>query len=130
MRVKAKFIEGHIVPLERLDIEEGAELSVEIDVEPRSSDQERIKRTMSAARDQERPYDTEVPTINEIFDDIRKSLSHIPKAAEPEPRLSFEERIEITKSSAGGWKGLHDPEEFKRMIYEARKTGSRTEPTP
>ena len=43
---------------------------------------------------------------------------------ESEPSLSFEERIEITKSSAGSWKGLHDPEEFKRTIYEARKTGS------
>ena len=49
---------------------------------------------------------------------------------ESEPGLSFEERIEITKSSAGGWKGLHDPEEFKRTIYEARKTGSREEPAP
>ena len=37
-----------------------------------------------------------------------------------QPSLSFEERIEITKSSAGGWKGLHDPEEFKQMIYQAR----------
>lgn len=50
MRVKAKFSDGHIIPLEPLDIEEGAELSVEIDVEPRSSDQERMKRTMSADR--------------------------------------------------------------------------------
>ena len=49
---------------------------------------------------------------------------------ESEPSLSFEERIEITKSSAGGWKGLHDPEELKRTIYEARKRGSRAEPTP
>ena len=39
---------------------------------------------------------------------------------ESQPSLSFEERVEITKSSAGGWKGLHDPEEFKRMIYQAR----------
>ena len=49
MRVRAKFSDGHIVPLERLDIDEGAELSVEIDVEPRGSDEERMKRTMSAA---------------------------------------------------------------------------------
>ncbi len=48
-RVKAKFTNGHIVPLERLDIEEGAELSIDIDVEPRRSDEERMKRTMSAA---------------------------------------------------------------------------------
>ena len=30
-RVKAKFTNGHIVPLERLDIEEGAELVVAIE---------------------------------------------------------------------------------------------------
>ena len=33
-RVKAKFTNGHIVPLEPLDIEEGTELSVDIDIEP------------------------------------------------------------------------------------------------
>lgn len=33
-RIKAKFTNGHIVPLERLDIEEGAELSIDIDVAP------------------------------------------------------------------------------------------------
>ena len=49
---------------------------------------------------------------------------------EPEPSLSFAERIEITRSSAGGWKGLHAPEEFKRAIAEARRKGSRAEPTP
>ena len=42
-RVKAKFTNGHIVPLERLDIEEGAELSVDIDVEPQLSFEERIE---------------------------------------------------------------------------------------
>lgn len=49
---------------------------------------------------------------------------------ESEPRLTFEERIEITRSSAGGWKGLHDPEELIRDIYEARRKGSRDEPAP
>ncbi len=48
-RVKAKFTNGSIIPLERLDIEEGAELSVDIDIRPRRSDKERMKRTMSAA---------------------------------------------------------------------------------
>ena len=50
--------------------------------------------------------------------------------SEPGPGLSFHERIEITRSSAGGWKGLHDPEEFKRTILETRRRGSRAEPTP
>ena len=48
-RVKARFTNGHIVPLERLDIEEEAELSVDIEVEPSALGQERMKRTMSAA---------------------------------------------------------------------------------
>jgi hypothetical protein len=33
--------------------------------------------------------------------------------------------IEGLRASAGGWKGGRDPEELKRMIYEARITGSR-----
>ena len=36
-RIKAKFTNGHIVPLERLDIldiKEGAELSIDIDIAP------------------------------------------------------------------------------------------------
>ena len=49
---------------------------------------------------------------------------------ESDPGLSFEERIELTRSSVGGWKGLHDPEELIRDIYEARRKGSRDEPAP
>ena len=48
-KVKAKFINGHIVPLEPLDIEEGADLSVEVSIPPQRSASERMKRTMSAA---------------------------------------------------------------------------------
>ena len=44
--------------------------------------------------------------------------------------LSLEERIKITKSAAGKWKGLHDPEEFIRRVQESRRVGSRVEPTP
>ena len=44
--------------------------------------------------------------------------------------LSLEERIEITKAAAGKWKGLHDPEEFIRRVYESRRAGSRVKPTP
>ena len=45
-----------------------------------------------------------------------------------DPQLSDEERLKITKSAAGGWKGGQDPEELKRMLYEARLTGSREMP--
>ena len=44
--------------------------------------------------------------------------------------LSVEERIESLMASAGGWEGLHDPDEFKRMIYQARIDGSRHTPKP
>ena len=36
-RVRAKFTNGHIVPLERLDIEEGAEVMVSIEDAPQAS---------------------------------------------------------------------------------------------
>ncbi len=41
------------------------------------------------------------------------------------PHFSDEERLRITQSAAGSWKGSHDPEKLKRMLYEARLTGSR-----
>ena len=33
--------------------------------------------------------------------------------------------IRALRATAGAWKGRHDPEELKRVIYEARLTGSR-----
>ena len=47
--VKARYSKGVIVPMEALDIEEGADLSITIDVRPPLSDQERIELTKSAA---------------------------------------------------------------------------------
>ena len=44
------------------------------------------------------------------------------------PQLTAEERIERFRAAAGGWEGLHDPEEFKRMIYQTRIDGSRHTP--
>ena len=46
------------------------------------------------------------------------------------PELSDEERLESLMAAAGGWKGLHDPDEFKRMIYQARIDGSQHTPKP
>ena len=37
---------------------------------------------------------------------------------------------EAMRAGAGGWVGQHDPEELKRMLYEARITGSREPPNP
>ena len=33
--------------------------------------------------------------------------------------------VESLKETAGGWIGMHDPEQLKRMIYEAQINGSR-----
>lgn len=44
---------------------------------------------------------------------------------EVEDKLSKEERRKISQSAAGAWKGKHDPEELKRMIYASRIAGSR-----
>ena len=38
---------------------------------------------------------------------------------------STDRRLEALRASAGGWKGGRDPEELKRVIYEARISGSR-----
>ena len=44
---------------------------------------------------------------------------------EVEDKLSKEERRKISQSAAGAWRGKHDPEELKRMIYASRIAGSR-----
>ena len=43
---------------------------------------------------------------------------------------SLEERRKRTMSTAGAWKGNVDGEALKRMIYEARRAGSREMPDP
>lgn len=70
--IRARFTDGALKPLEHLDLEEGAEVTVSI-----------------------------------------------------EDSLPSEEAIRALRATAGAWKGRHDPEELKRMLYEARLTGSR-----
>ena len=36
--------------------------------------------------------------------------------------------VESLEEAAGGWTGMHDPKQLKRMIYEARINGSRQPP--
>ena len=79
-KVKARFSNGVLTPLEPLELEDGEEVIVTIDTKP---------------------------------------------------QLSDEERLRITMSTAGGWEEDGEYwEQAKRMLYEARKTGSRIEPTP
>ena len=70
--IRAKFTGGALKPLERLDLEEGMEVTVSI-----------------------------------------------------EDSLSSDEVIRALRATAGAWKGKHNPDELKRMLYEARLAGSR-----
>ena len=47
--VKAKYSKGAIMPLEPLDIEEGANLRVSIEIEPDASRAERSRKALRAA---------------------------------------------------------------------------------
>ena len=71
-KVKARYADGVLTPLEPLDIDEGAEVTVSVEG----------------------------------------------------PSARLESRTGIL-AAAGGWAGQGDWEEFIRMIYEARLTGSR-----
>ena len=79
IKVRARYPNDKLTPLEPIDLKEGEEVTVPIDDKPELSDEERLARF---------------------------------------------------KAAAGGWKGLHDPDEFKRMIYQARMDGSRHTPKP
>ena len=59
-----------------------------------------------------------------------KDGEEVTVSIDSKPQLSDEERLERFKAAAGGWEGLHDPDEFKRMIYQARMDGSRHTPKP
>ena len=53
------------------------------------------------------------------------------RARDEEPSAEEAEALrEAMRAGAGGWIGQHDPEELKRMLYEARITGSREPPDP
>lgn len=47
--VRAKFTKGALKPLERLELEEGQEVFLHFDDEPKLSEEERMKRFRSAA---------------------------------------------------------------------------------
>ena len=79
-KLRAKFSNGVLTPLEKLDLEEGAEVTVSIDDEPKLSPEERIKGSQSAAGDWDDKHDKEV---------IRRASSS--------PRLSTNEWLEMVR---------------------------------
>ena len=52
------------------------------------------------------------------------------EAAFARDAAEIERKRKAFRSSFGGWKGMHDPDELIRMIYKARKTGSRPASRP
>lgn len=70
--IRAKFTGGVLKPIERLDLEEGMEVTVSIE-------------------------------DSVLSDEVTRAL----------------------RATAGAWKGKHNPDELKRMLYEARIAGSR-----
>ncbi len=69
----------------------------------------------------------------ELPEDIADMLDPISEEEDAALARATEEglnsdKVEQLKAAAGGWVGMHDPEELKRMLYEARITGSREPP--
>lgn len=54
--------------------------------------------------------------------------TELPVSFEQKYLIPLEERIKLTMSAAGAWKGKIDGEALQREIYEARRTGSRLPP--
>ena len=49
IKVKARYTNGKLTPLEPIDLKEGEEVTVSIDDEPELSDEERLERFKAAA---------------------------------------------------------------------------------
>ncbi len=86
-------------------------------------------KTYGDAGDFEDAFNVELPPdIADILDPISEEEDAALAKLTEEGCNS--EKVEILKAAAGGWVGLHDPEELKRMIYQARIDGSREPPDP
>ena len=59
MQLKARFSEGVLKPLERLDLEEGAEVFITLDVGPAETGERRRQRSKASAGAWGRPGDGE-----------------------------------------------------------------------
>ena len=107
-RIKARYTHGVLEPEEPLSLEEGAEVEVLL-VEQVHASEEAEDAALATA-------------IREGLTTERVTEETIAAVLSPEnARARF-------LAAAGSWKGHSDPEELKRMISEARITGSREAP--
>ena len=81
--VKGRYSGGVVLPLEQLDLAEGAEVVIAVSDGPEAAP--------------------------ELADDPAEAAR----------------KRNLFLSSFGGWKDMHDPDELLRMIYAARRIGSR-----
>lgn len=124
MPVKARFCNGVIVPLEPLELEEGAELRITVTLKPILSDEEGREALRKAAGGWVGLGDGEA---------LKRELHRakmLGSGLDPEESYDDEEPAGAgIMASSGGWAGLLDnPEEFIREIYEARLLGSGIDP--
>ena len=85
--------------------------------------------TYGDAGDFEDAFDIELPgDIADIVDPISEE-EDAALARLTEETLNAE-KLEQLRAAAGGWVGLNDAEEMKRMLYQARIDGSREPPAP
>ena len=120
-QVRAKFSGGSLHPLDPLSLAEGQEVLVSIEESPPQDSAMEQTASESAGLPGPTPEQT------------RKALREMAgawKGNSDSVEPTAEERIKRTMSAAGSLKGKIDGEAMKRMIYEARRTGSRETPEP
>ena len=97
-KLRARFSNGVLTPLEKLDLEEGAEVTVSIDDEPELSLEERIKGSQSAAGDRDDKHDQEElkPTLRSPRLSTREWLEKARRRKEASPkRITAAEILEM-----------------------------------
>ena len=67
-------------------------------------------------------------SVEEVSPPDTDDVATPPESGPGKRKLTAEERREVTRSTAGAWKGWIDGEAMKQMLYEARRLGSREIP--
>lgn len=125
MPVKARFCNGVIVPLEPLELEEGAELRITVTLKPILSEEEGREALRKAAGGWVGLGDGEAMK-RELYRAKMLGSGLDPEESDADDEGQAGAGI---MASAGGWAGLlDDPEGFIREIYEARLLGSGIDP--